>query len=863
MEAIIFFMFIIGIVMIITITIAMSKVKYRVNLLQKEVHDLSVRLEESLRSNKTADSEEKELPVVDISEQVNVKTIALKQTKNLKEFKNISGKTLKNIQAKNTNRGQEKVIYVSNETSTVKEPIKKVLNQVQTVNKPKSNLFTIESIISKLGIILLLIGVGFIYKLAYDKGYITPSLVIFFGYLFGLAVLGIGLRVLKKKREVLSQVLFGGGIAILYITTFSAYQGYGLMDGILAFVVLFAITFLAFFIALSVDSMAMSIIALLGGLLTPFMVGIEVVGLYGMGLYILFIGIGSMAIYIFKRWRPLQITAIVGVNTITMLLSLSGDFTLQETFEFSLLLIALLIVFYGVEYMHYYLGRDYKKEFYLSIAIISVLPVLTLFQTLMVLDLSQNVWAVVFAIVTLIFFVLNYSLYKKREHSLITDILMGYVGMFALVGVVLYFGGEVRYIAILILSVIFMIIHSKSKYLLTRIISLIIYLIGFGWAMQSLAEQIFEDDLEPIIIIVRLIVMILITFIAMMQKGVIRKVLGGLAFQVYFFVAIMSMVLIWTEDIIEPVVVIMATFGLLMVLFIVLNKKFKLLSIHAVIAMSIVPFIIKLISSGFVAYENRVDWIQTLAYIAYGIEMYILSLTILKEDAKSLIFILKCTGYGMLSSIALVEFSVWSNHFGYGLALFVCIIVGIDYFEDEDDKMMAILRHIFKIGFMATFIIYTLSGIGFKDFNILYFVFDLAMIAAFYYFLEDYLKEDRILYILVSLLYMLVIYQNLHMGENGTVTLFWAAYSIISLGYFLFKSRRSLVYIALGMIVFVAAKFIFVDLSTIETVWKIITSMAFGAALLALSYIIQPLLDKYGRIGVSRSSEKNSSEKEI
>jgi hypothetical protein len=206
-EEILFLVFIIvigmiiGVVTIIATTISMSKVKHRINMLQKEVHDLSISLEKSLRSNKVMESEVAS-PVADNKEPINiktvvieadmnslenihedavevesvledfnegekVKTVALKQTENLREFKNIISKTLNTDQAGKTNNGQEKGSsdIRTNETNAINELVRKDSPQYQTLNKPKSNLFTIESIISKLGIFLLLIGFGFIYKL--------------------------------------------------------------------------------------------------------------------------------------------------------------------------------------------------------------------------------------------------------------------------------------------------------------------------------------------------------------------------------------------------------------------------------------------------------------------------------------------------------------------------------------------------------------------------------------------------------------------------------------------------------------------------------------------------------------------------
>ena len=845
MEVFLFLMFITGSIIAVIITIILLKIKYRINDLQKQIVELSTRQETSIHESEMTSINILEKEIKENTSEI-VKSNDLK--KPLRVLKRIEKTPNPNINKNinintdiNTNANINTNADINSNTNS-NTNIKTNTNTTQKKVISKDKTFTIESIISKLGILLLLISIGFLYKLAYDKGYVTPSIIILFGYVFGIVVIAMGFRVSKKNREVLSQVLYGGGVAILYITTFAAYQGYGLIKGVLTFIILCSVTFLSFYISLSINSLVMSIISLLGSLLIPFAVGVDVLGLYGTGLYILFVTIGSMTIYIFKRWRVLQLTSIVVVNGITLLLTSEAGFTSKETVEFSVLLLAILVVFYGVEYMHYYLCRD-NNELVLTAALISSLPIFTLFQALMVLDISEESWALIFAIVSIVFYGLNYLLYKKRAHSLITDIILGYIALFTLVGIILYFGGEVRYIAILILSVIFTVIYLKSGYFLTRLIGLAIYLIGFWWAFLNLIEQVLEGNINTVEVFVRVIVMGLITTIACMQKDIMRKVLGGLAFQLYFIVAIISMALIFTEDIIDPMIVFLAVFGVAMLLFIWLGKKFEILSIQAIVIMSILPFILKVIGSSYVLYDNSVDWISTLAFILYGIEMYIISLTIMKNNVSSLIFIFKLIGYGILTNIVLVEIPVWSEHFGYGIVLFACIVLVMNFLEASEDKFMKSLIFIFKIGFIGMFVVYILFPVN--EFNILYFILDIIMLVPFYYFISNYIKEVKVVFVINAIMYMLVIYQNLSLEENGMVTLLWAAYGITSLAFFLFKGRRKLVNISLVMIVLVATKFILIDLSTIEVIWKIATSMAFGLALLILSYVIQPLLDKY------------------
>ena len=68
--------------------------------------------------------------------------------------------------------------------------------------------------INKIGIILILIGVGVFIYWSYDKinDYVKGSFV----FLLGTAFLILGEYFFRKKKEVFSQGLLGGGISILF-----------------------------------------------------------------------------------------------------------------------------------------------------------------------------------------------------------------------------------------------------------------------------------------------------------------------------------------------------------------------------------------------------------------------------------------------------------------------------------------------------------------------------------------------------------------------------------------------------------------------------------------------------------------------
>ena len=109
--------------------------------------------------------------------------------------------------------------------------------------KSKSSLekFIGENLINKIGIAITVIGVAIGAKYSIENELISPLTRIILGYLTGIGLLGVGIK-LKKKYEGYSAVLVSGAIAILYFITYSAYAFYGLFPQLMAFALMVIFT---------------------------------------------------------------------------------------------------------------------------------------------------------------------------------------------------------------------------------------------------------------------------------------------------------------------------------------------------------------------------------------------------------------------------------------------------------------------------------------------------------------------------------------------------------------------------------------------------------------------------------------------
>jgi uncharacterized membrane protein len=174
--------------------------------------------------------------------------------------------------------------------------------------------------LNRIGIGLLLLGVGFLFKFSIDQGWLTPAVRVWFGLALGAGFLVTGQRLLNFRRAF-SQILSGGGIALWYLSGFAAFQLFHLVSFGVAFGGMLAVTGLAFFLSVRQSQAVLSVLGAVGGLGTPFLLytpGGSLVGLVG---YTSLILLGTAAIYFWQGWRSLFWTTFVG-SWLILLLSL-------------------------------------------------------------------------------------------------------------------------------------------------------------------------------------------------------------------------------------------------------------------------------------------------------------------------------------------------------------------------------------------------------------------------------------------------------------------------------------------------------------------------------------------------------------
>lgn len=171
---------------------------------------------------------------------------------------------------------------------------------------PDLEKFIGENLFNKIGIVILVLGMGFFLKYAIDKDWINEIGRISIGFICGGILIGVAHR-LRKSFTTFSSVLVGGGVAILYFTVSIGFHQYQLFSQTLAFILTLLITGFTVLLSISYDRKELALFAILGGFGGPFMVSTGEGNYLVLFTYILILNIGMLVLAYYKKWPVINI----------------------------------------------------------------------------------------------------------------------------------------------------------------------------------------------------------------------------------------------------------------------------------------------------------------------------------------------------------------------------------------------------------------------------------------------------------------------------------------------------------------------------------------------------------------------------
>jgi uncharacterized membrane protein len=188
----------------------------------------------------------------------------------------------------------------------ISQPVKQGFaeSSIYSVPDGQSDLekFVGQNLLSIIGIIILVVGIGIGGKYAIDNNWITPTMRIVIGYIVAFGLVGFALY-LKQKYHNFSAVLMSGAMAIMYFITYFAYSLYDLYSQTTAFALMLVFTAVTVFWALNYGKQVIAHIGLVGAYAIPFMLGGNSGNYTFLFSYIAIINFGILLISIRRYWK--------------------------------------------------------------------------------------------------------------------------------------------------------------------------------------------------------------------------------------------------------------------------------------------------------------------------------------------------------------------------------------------------------------------------------------------------------------------------------------------------------------------------------------------------------------------------------
>jgi uncharacterized membrane protein len=173
-------------------------------------------------------------------------------------------------------------------------------------------VFAGGKMLNVVGGIVLVIGVGLLLKYAIDQNWIGATMRVLGGLLLGGALVAAGDRAhFRTEKAWFPQGLIGAGLGIMYLSGYASFGSYHLVPFTLAYAFMSGVTVAAFLLALRYDSLAIALAGWAGGFATPFVLADGPGNELGLASYLVLLDIGIAATALVKaRWFALTPLAL-------------------------------------------------------------------------------------------------------------------------------------------------------------------------------------------------------------------------------------------------------------------------------------------------------------------------------------------------------------------------------------------------------------------------------------------------------------------------------------------------------------------------------------------------------------------------
>lgn len=217
----------------------------------------------------------------------------------------------------------------------------------------------------RVGMVALVLGIGFFLKYAFEHYLIGPTGRIILGLIGGILLLLVGEILEEKKYHLYSKIFTGGGLLVLYLSLWAAHRLYSMIGNVVTFVLMCFVTMVSAFFTLRYNSLIVAFYTLIGGFITPFLIGPskvpKIADLIFILSYIAILDLGILALAFFKKWRVLNFAGFL----CTAFSYFTIYFSQYQNYPFYLFLIFLniyFLIFTLVAFVYNILRREFTQK---------------------------------------------------------------------------------------------------------------------------------------------------------------------------------------------------------------------------------------------------------------------------------------------------------------------------------------------------------------------------------------------------------------------------------------------------------------------------------------------------------------------
>ncbi len=349
---------------------------------------------------------------------------------------------------------------------------------------------------NRIGIFAIILAVGFFLKYAFENQWIGPAGRVMIGIAIGIGFLLAGERMRSRGYRYYAHGLSGGGIAILYLSIFAAFSRYHLIDQLPAFFLMSLVTAAAVLLAARYDALAIAILGLIGGFLTPIMLSTGKDNQAGLFSYITLLDLGVLAIAYFKQWRILNYLAFLA----TVLISaawLDEWYAPEKLWKTVFFLTILFIIFALLAVLHNVLKRKLVER--QDIVLIFANAGLYFGTCYELLEPKHHPYLGMFAVLLSAFYLgLGYLTYRRdREDRYLVLTFLGLASLFLTLAIPIQMNQHWVTMAWAIEGVVLTWIGLRAESRYTRFAALVVFGVAFlHWIDIDLAEFAFRPQSE-------------------------------------------------------------------------------------------------------------------------------------------------------------------------------------------------------------------------------------------------------------------------------------------------------------------------------------------------------------------------------